>query len=152
MYSSSHGYPNAGPAYSGAPQPNAYMQPGAAPNQPQMMYNPQQYPMAAAPGPFPGAPNMMPGASHPPPMMQNPAMAQMAANGQSKLPYLLLPSLTLSYLPPNFSDLSSSYRSLLSNRPYAASLLTLCLRLCDSFAREARSVTPASLPRIGGRW
>ena len=66
------------------------MQPGPGPNQPhqqQMMYNhQQQFPMGTS-GAFPGAPNpaaMMPGAAGHAGMMQNTAMPQMAANGQSE--------------------------------------------------------------------
>ncbi|KAJ9138816.1 cyc8-general repressor of transcription [Pleurostoma richardsiae] len=94
MYSAPYGFPNtaAGQAFNGAPPPqNPQMQPGPSPNQPpQMMYNPQQFPMGAQ-GPFPGGPSpaaMMPGGAGPAGMMQNTAMPHMAANGQ------------MSYQPP----------------------------------------------------
>jgi hypothetical protein len=101
MYSAPYGggFPNAAaagaagsPFNGGAPptqNPHLQQQPGQSPNQPQMMYNPQQFPMAAQGGPFPGASNpaaaaaMMAGAG-PAGMMQNTAMPHMAANGQSE--------------------------------------------------------------------
>ena len=89
MYSAPYGYQNpnaAGQAFNGAPHPPNHMQAGPSPGQPQMMYNPQQFPMGAQAG-FPGAPNMMPGAG-PAAMMQNPAMQHMP-NGQSKSSRLL---------------------------------------------------------------
>lgn len=98
MYSAPYGYGNAaGQPFNGAPPgQNPQMQPGhgPGPNQPQqqqMMYN-QQYAMGPG-GAFPGAPNpgaMMPGGGGPAGMMQNTAMPQMAANGQSKSIFYLM--------------------------------------------------------------
>lgn len=89
MYSAPYGYGNAaGQPFNGAPPgQNPQMQPQPGPNQPQqqMMYN-QQFPMGPG-GAFPGATNpgaMMPGGAGPAGMMQNTAMPQMSANGQSK--------------------------------------------------------------------
>lgn len=97
MYSAPYGYGNAaGQPYNGGPQgQNPQMQPGPGPNQPQqqMMYN-QQYPMGPG-GAFPGAPNpgaMMPGGAGPAGMMQNTAMPQMGANGQSEFIFMFLPT------------------------------------------------------------
>jgi hypothetical protein len=95
MYAGNYGYPNNAavgqqPYNGGAPHPgsqNSSLQPGTAPNQ--MMYNAQQFPMAAhsAAG-FAGNPNMMAGVG-PAGMMQNTGMPHMAAaNGQSKLAFL----------------------------------------------------------------
>ncbi|KAH8912174.1 hypothetical protein BR93DRAFT_63744 [Coniochaeta sp. PMI_546] len=102
MYSAPYGFPNAvpgsggpGPTFNGgAPPPqNPHMQPGPSPNQPQMMYSNQQFPMTAQ-GPFSGAnnPAAMMAAAGPAAMMQNPGMPHMAPNGQSKL-LLSCPSL-----------------------------------------------------------
>lgn len=107
MYSAPYGYPNgvpvtgaAGPAFNGgAPQPqNSHMQQGPSQNQPQIMYNNQQFPMAAQ-GHFSGAnPAAMMAAANPAAMMQNAGMPHMTPNGQSKLPpvppYYLLPHYT----------------------------------------------------------
>lgn len=124
MYSAPYGggFPNAvaggaaGSTFNGGapPSQNPHLQqqqqPGQSPSQPQMMYNPQQFPMAAGTqaGSFPGGgPNptaaaaaaMMAGAG-PAGMMQNTAMPHMAANGQSKS----LPSFSflLPFPSPNF--------------------------------------------------
>jgi hypothetical protein len=95
MYSAPYGFPNAvpgsggaGPTFNGgAPPPqNPHMQPGPSPNQPQMMYSNQQFPMTAQ-GHFSGAANpaAMMAAAGPAAMMQNPGMPHMTPNGQSKL-------------------------------------------------------------------
>jgi hypothetical protein len=106
MYSAPYGFPNAvpgsggaGPTFNGVappPQQNPHMQPGPSPNQPQMMYSTQQFPMAAQ-GHFSGAnPATMMAAAGPAAMMQNAGVPHMTPNGQSKLlpvlPYYLLPS------------------------------------------------------------
>jgi hypothetical protein len=70
------------------------MQPGTSPNQPQMMYSNQQFPMAAQ-GHVSGANSAaMMTAAGPAAMMQSPGMPPMMPNGQSKLlpvlPYYLL--------------------------------------------------------------
>lgn len=93
MYSAPYGYGNAaGQAFTGAPPGQSpQMQPGPGQNQPQqqMMYN-QQFSMGqSVPGGYAGAQNpgaMMPGAGGggPAGMMQNTAMPQMPANGQSE--------------------------------------------------------------------
>lgn len=95
MYSAPYGYGNpAGQPFNGAPPgQNPQMQPGPGPNQQQMMYS-QQFPMGAG-STFPGASNhsaMMPGgaAAGPAGMMQNTAIPQMAANGQSKFDLFFL--------------------------------------------------------------
>ncbi|KAK7721027.1 hypothetical protein SLS64_001321 [Diaporthe eres] len=91
MYSAPYGYGNAaGQAFTGAPPGQSpQMQPGPGQNQPQqqMMYN-QQFSMGpSVPGGYAGAQNpgaMMPGGGGGPAgMMQNTAMPQMPANGQS---------------------------------------------------------------------
>ncbi|KAI1426807.1 hypothetical protein F5Y12DRAFT_234144 [Xylaria sp. FL1777] len=88
MYAGNYGYPNnpvGSPQYNGgAPPPGSQssaMQPGTSSNQ--MMYNAQQFSMAAQSGTaFPGNPSMMAGVA-PPGMMQNTGMPHMAnANGQ----------------------------------------------------------------------
>lgn len=97
MYQGQYGFPNAaaggaaGSTFNGAPpSQNPHLQPGQSPNQPQMMYNPQQFPMAAQ-GSFPGGganPAAVMAGAGPAGMMQNTAMPpHMAANGQSKLPF-----------------------------------------------------------------
>ena len=95
MYSGSYGFPNAaagvpaGSPFNGAPHSqHPHLQPGQSPAQPhQMMYNPQQFSMAAQ-GSFPGAghnPAALMAGAGPAAMMQNAtAMPHMAANGQSK--------------------------------------------------------------------
>jgi hypothetical protein len=95
MYSAPYGYGNAaGQAFNGAPPGQSpQMQPGPGQNQPQqqMMYN-QQFSMGpSVSGGYAGAQNpgaMMPGGGGggggPAGMMQNTAMPQMPANGQSE--------------------------------------------------------------------
>jgi hypothetical protein len=103
MYSAPYGYPNAagGPVFNGAPPQGLQLQAGQSPNQPQqMMYNPQQFPMTTQTGPFPGGPNQaMMGGVGPAGMMQNAAMPHMAANGQSKPPFILFPQYDVSPRP-----------------------------------------------------
>src|SRR3954468_14936375 len=92
MYSAPYGYPNVaagGPPFNGGappPQNIPHLQPGPSPNQPQqMMYNTQQFPMAAQGAHFPAGSNpAMMGGAGPAGMMQNTAMHHMAANGPSK--------------------------------------------------------------------
>lgn len=117
MYAGNYGFPNGAP-----PSQNPQMQgqgpnPNQSPQQPQqqqqqqqpqqqqpqqqqqqqhMMYNPQQFPMGAPGGAFPGGPNvnMMSGAGPAAGMMQSAGMPHMAAaNGQSKLVVYPLPHL-----------------------------------------------------------
>lgn len=123
MYSAPYGgFPNAvpgsagaGPTFNGgAPPPqNTHMQPGPSPNQSQMMYSNQQFPMGAQ-GHFSGAnpTAMMAGAAGPAAMMQNPGMSHMTPNGQSKLPFLSFPTRYL--LPPTLPVLALSIFSLFS--------------------------------------
>ena len=109
MYSAPYGYPNAaaGPIFNGAPPPQgAHLQPAPSPNQPQqMMYNTQQFPMGGQPGAFPAGPNpALMGGSGPAGMMQNAAMSQMAANGQSKPPLVCVCVFETTLLLARMSD------------------------------------------------
>lgn len=154
MYAAPYGFPNAvpgsgggaGPTFNGgAPQQqNLHMQqPGPSPNQPQMMYTNQQFPMTAQ-GHFSGAnPAAMMAAAGPAAMMQNPGMPQMAPNGQSKL--LCCPLLLLCSHPYLSSALSVSPSSSLF-------YLSLFGFVCPRFACRVSDGTTRSTWQTARFW
>lgn len=117
-----------------------------------MMYN-QQFPMGAG-GAFPGAPNpnamMASGAgAGPAGMMQNTAMPQLTANGQSKSVSLL----TLHTSPYSLSSLylSTMNSFLVTLISFSLCLLrfpalaTSCLSFFDPFIKRLRLHTPLTV-------